>query len=459
MARFRLSAGVGVALVMALSLALASLTHPASAWSAPNDPGFGKQYGPAQVGAIDAWTRTTGKGVTVAIVDSGVDIQHPEFKGKLTIVPGSDLADNDDNPDDDSGLKDGEGKLVKGHGSGGAGVIGAVTNNATGIAGVAPDVKIMPLKVFPSDPNAGLVQLATSVPRAIKMAVDNGAKVINLSIGGAFKFNNSSLVGLIETPCKNAYDTGALCVVSSGNDRANQTASGYARDFAALLVAANDKDGKPASFAQNADTQWALTAPGVQVYTTSALEINDGYATVNGTSFSAPHASGVAALLFGQGLKVDQVVKKMLDTATSIGEPTRNGAGIVNAAAATGAEITDPPASAQQGPSGSGGSVLLPKSATRTTLAPKATATTKPAAVQGPKPTAAAGTPTTAGPGSNEDFAADFANSSGDQLANGSAKKSADTGNLAFYTAATFAGVLFLGTGITTVGRFRRRKA
>lgn len=446
---------------MALSLGLASLAPPAFAWSAPNDPGFGKQYGPAQVDAVDAWTKSTGKGVTVAIIDSGVDVQHPEFKGKLTILPGSDLADNDDNPDDDSGLKDGEGKLVKGHGSGGAGVIGALTNNGEGIAGIAPDVKIMPLKVFPSDPNASTFNLVTAVVRAIKMATDNGAKVINLSLGGEFKFGtgNDTLVGGIETPCTDAYNRGTLCVVSSGNARAKQTASGYAHDFNAMLVSANDKDGKPADFAQNADTKWAISAPGVQVYTTTALEIQGGYWTVNGTSFSAPHVAGVAALLFAQGLSIDQVIKKMLDTATSIGEPTRNGAGIVNAAAATGATVTDAPPSAQ---SSSGGSVLLPKAATRTTLAPKTTNPPKQGAATPPSPQATAapagGPPTTKHPGNSQDFAADLANSSSDQLASGTAKKSTDTGKLAFYAASTFAGVLFLGTGLTTIGRLRRRR-
>src|SRR5207248_2655146 len=128
---------------------------------------------------------------------------------------------NDDNPDDDSQQKDGEGKVVQGHGTHVAGIAAAITDNGVGIAGVAPAAKIMPLKVFPTSPNAPLVDVLTAVPNAIRYAVDNGAKVINLSLGDALPGN--ALVGTIETPCANAYQRGALCVVASGNSGDNSS--------------------------------------------------------------------------------------------------------------------------------------------------------------------------------------------------------------------------------------------
>ena len=421
---------------------VAVAVQPAVAWNDPNDPEWKVQYGPVQIGAPDAWAKSTGAGVIVAVIDSGVDVDHPDLKPKL--VAGRDFADGDDNPDDDSPLQDGEGKYVLGHGTGGAGVIGAVTNNGVGIAAVAPDVKIMPLKVFPSSENESLLSLASSVPAAIRYAVDNGAKVINLSLG---TFSFGFLGGFIETPCQDAYSRGALCVVSSGNHRKDQPESGYARNLQGLLVAATNDQGKATDFAQNADTQWSLTAPGQRIRTTATVE-QGGYQTVDGTSFSAPHASGVAALLFAQGLPVDQVVRRMLDTATSIGEPNRNGAGIVNATAAVGATTTEPPNS----PSAS---VLLPNAVGRTTVPPRS-ATTAPDQGDG-EGGATATTESTLPPEDDpDDFAADLAGAETtgavDEFAG---NRPDDVENLKLYSLGS---VVFLVLAIVGVGLWSRSR-
>lgn len=303
---------------------------PAGAAAAyPNDEQWRRQWGPEQIGVPWAWEASAGDGVVIAVVDSGVDMQHPEFEGKLT--QGYDFADNDPDPDDDSELEDGAGVKVKGHGTHVAGIAAAHANNGEGVAGVAPAARIMPLKVFPS---RGSTLGFTAVPQAIRYAVDQGAQVINLSLG-TFE-TGVSLVGFTQTACADAFQRGALCVVASGNSGANN-GSGYPRDYQALLVTANDKKGERSGFGQRADTQWAVSAPGVEIHATWPLE-DGGYATLQGTSMAAPHAAGAAALLFAQGLSNRDVVDRLMQTARPNGPRGDVGAGIIDVAAALGQE-------------------------------------------------------------------------------------------------------------------------
>jgi subtilisin family serine protease len=324
---------LGLVFAVVVAVLPAVLSAPPAHASA--DPFYVRQWGPDDVGAPAAWSRSKANGVTIAVVDSGVDVDHPDLKAKL--VPGRDFGDNDDNPDDDSELKDGEGKVVHGHGTHVAGIAAAITDNNVGVAGVAPLAKIMPLKVFPSNPNGSLLNIASAVPSAIRYAVDNGARVINLSLGDILP--RTALIGIMETPCADAYSRGALCVVASGNSGENN-ASGYKQGAEFLLVTAHDRAGRHAGFGQHADTQWALSAPGVDIYSTFPVELGS-YATEQGTSMAAPHASGVAALLFAVGYSVGQVIERMLSTARPMGNPGVNGAGKVDAAAALG--VTPPP--------------------------------------------------------------------------------------------------------------------
>ena len=317
-----------------LFVAVALLGSAAPPAQATNDPRWGDQWGPVQMLAERAWTKTKGQGVIVAVVDSGVDLQHPDLEDKL--VDGYDYGDGDDNPDDDSPLKDGAGKLIKGHGTHVAGTIGAETDNGEGVAAVAPAAKIMPMKIFASKAGGTLATGIANVPRAISDSVSRGAKVINLSIGG---LQGTSLIGTIETPCLNAYNAGALCVVAAGNSGKGKP-SGYDHGVSFLNVTANDVNRNRAGFGQNADTQWALSAPGVDIMSTYPVE-SGAYVKNQGTSMAAPHAAGAAALLFAQGLNNKQVVEKLLNTATPSNDAGM-GRGIVNAGAATGAEA--PPA-------------------------------------------------------------------------------------------------------------------
>ena len=321
-------------LAMATGLSLAALA-PASA---SNDPDYDKQYGVSQVNAPSVWAqKTKGEGVIIAVVDSGVDVDHPDLRAKL--VAGRDFSDNDNNADDDSELKDSSDASVKGHGTHVAGIAAAITDNGVGVAGVAPDAKIMPLKVFPS--GSGSTFGFAAVPNAIRYAVDNGARVINLSLG---TFDTGvPLLGFTQTPCSDALSRGALCVVASGNSGAANP-SGYPRDYPGLIVTANDKSGNHAAFGQKADTQWALSAPGQGNWSTVPVE-QGGYGNKSGTSMAAPHAAGVAALLFAtmkppaNAAGVQQVIDRMLSTARPMGDPGTNGAGRIDAAAAVGVPV------------------------------------------------------------------------------------------------------------------------
>ena len=440
----------------AAAFALALLPGAASAWTAPNDDLFSQQYGPVQIGAPDAWSKTTGKGVIVAVVDSGVDVDHADLKSKL--VKGRDFGDGDDNADDDSqyvATENGRPKPMRGHGTHVAGTIAAVTNNREGVAGVAPDAQIMPLKIAETNDIGNWTQ---TVPQAIRYAVDNGAKVINLSITSYISPLGLVKLDSLEGPCNDAFQRGALCVIASGN-AGESRGSGYTRDVNALIVTANDSQGKHAPFGQKADTKWALSAPGVAILSTYPVE-DGSYKETQGTSMAAPHAAGVAALLFAQGMSAGEVVQRMLDTAIDMGNPSINGAGIVDAAAATGVARTDAPA--EQPQSTPQGSVLLPKAATRTTLPPKApsgaTATTATPKPGDPAPPPATEDPN-AGLESEDSFASDLTEGGGDELAGEPASSEGGSDDLAFYAVATIAGVLVLGTGLSAVSRLRKRTA
>jgi len=321
--------------------------------SATADPYWSRQYGPLQIGAPTAWQKATGKGVTVAVIDSGVDVDHPDLQAKL--VKGRDFACSDDNPDDDSTVKDSGGKSVKGHGTHVAGTIGAITDNNIGVAGVAPDVKLMPLKVFDtndacSSSTGGL--FATEITSAIDYAVDNGAKVINLSLIEIVPGALGLLVQSIEGRCRAAFDRGSLCVIAAGNDGSGQ-GSGYSRDLPALVVTANDKDGKHAAFGQKADTMWGVSAPGVAILNTWPMDdpAHDGYNQIQGTSMAAPHVSGAAAVLFSTGMGARAVAEKLVSTAGPARDPIIEGAGQIHLDRALGFEpvtttLKDQPAAA-----------------------------------------------------------------------------------------------------------------
>lgn len=273
----------------------------------PSDPCYRYQWHLRQVGLPDAWKLGQGEGVIVAVIDTGVS-RVPDLAG-ATFVPGYNfVADNDDARDD------------HGHGTHVAGTIAQSTNNRLGVGGVAFKASIMPLKVLSARGSGSMAAIA----QAIRFAADNGAKVINMSLGGPFP------VGAIGSAVKYAHGKGVTVIAAAGNDGKGKV--GYpARYPGVVAVAATQFDGS-ATFYSNWGPEIDIAAPGGN---TRVDQNGDGkpdgvlqntvvpgntsktdYLWFMGTSMASPHAAGVAALIVGAGVsKPDEVEAILKDTA------------------------------------------------------------------------------------------------------------------------------------------------
>ncbi|MEY2417484.1 MAG: serine protease [Actinomycetota bacterium] len=302
---------------------------------ATSDPFWAKQYGPVQIGAPTAWQKSTGKNVKAAVVDTGVDVDHPDLKPNLDLADSHDFACNDDNPDDEPA--DGGG-----HGTHVSGTIAAVANNGIGVAGIAYDAKLMVERVSLSGGGCGGVTGTglEEITQAVSYASSHGAKAINLSLGEGLHI--PGLENTVTQACEQAFRNGSLCVVAAGNSGETKS-SGYAYDFNAIVVTANDNTGAHASFGQKADTKWSVSAPGVDVLSTWPIDDpnHNGYNSIQGTSMAAPHVTGAATLLFATGMKNTDVAETLVKTAGPARDSTVEGAGIIHVDRALGFETTE----------------------------------------------------------------------------------------------------------------------
>jgi thermitase len=268
----------------------------------PNDPDFSDmtmRYGLDHVQALDAWDVITGsEEIVIAVVDSGIKVDHPEFVGRL--VPGYDFIDDDTQPDDGSG-----------HGTHVAGVIAAALDNGQGVAGVCPACRLMPVKVLNASNLGSWSQLAAG----IIFAVDNGARVLNLSLGSSV--SSETVSAAIEY----AVDHGVLIIAAAGNFGSDRPFYPAALE-GVVAVGATTMSGE----------RWAksdygsyidLTAPGDIIYSTfhDLNNIYQGYTYMTGTSMAAPFVSGVAGLLMSvkPSLTASQVTEAMLVGADDLG--------------------------------------------------------------------------------------------------------------------------------------------
>ena len=294
--------------LIASCLAIAPPVHAVA------DPLLAQQWGIFAIGADHAWATTTGRGVIVAVVDSGSG-PHPDLAENL--LPGRSILGTVE-------TQDGRDIDASGHGTHVSGIIAAVANNGIGGSGVAPNAKILPIQVLDQSGQGD----ARDVAAGVRFAADNGARVINLSLGGATE--SSSLTQAITY----ANDKGVLVVAAAGNGGAADKPKWPASLDLTLAVTAVDQANNATSFDQRGD-YIDLSAPGANIVSTAKGD----YVTLSGTSMAAGFVAGAAALLFAAEPRVTnaQVRDILLRTATDIGEPGRDvtfGAGLINMVAA-----------------------------------------------------------------------------------------------------------------------------
>jgi subtilisin family serine protease len=234
----------------------------------------------ADIKATSGWEETTGVAdVVIAVVDTGVDLTHPDLRNKV-VGPGYDFVNNDADATDDNG-----------HGTMVAGIAAAETDNYEGIAGVAWNSKILPVKVL----NAAGTGSSSGIANGILWAADRGAQVFNLSFGAPARDN------AVEDALKYAFETkGAFIAAAAGNDN---TAVYYpaAYDRYVCAVAATDYNDLRATWS-NFGAEIDVAAPGANIISTYPVAMADKfppYIWQDGTSLASAHVAGLAALIKG----------------------------------------------------------------------------------------------------------------------------------------------------------------
>ena len=305
------------------AILLTIIAAPARATT--NDPLADQQWGLTAIGAQQVWGISTGVGVLVAVLDSGTG-PHPDLDANLN--PGTAISNLNEAP----GAAD---VSVASHGTHVAGIIAAIANNSIGVVGVAPGARILPIRILDS---RGLGD-GGDVARGVRIAVDAGAKVINLSLGG--KSESKALTDAIQY----AVDRDVLVVAAAGNDGEAAAPSWPASGDTTIAVTAVDRNNVAATFDQRGE-YIDITAPGVSIFSTKTsgftcdgVAVSDGYGCISGSSMAAAFVSGSAALLFSAhpGVTAAQVRTILLTTATDIGALGRDttfGVGLVNLPAA-----------------------------------------------------------------------------------------------------------------------------
>lgn len=316
----------------------------------PNDPFYSLQWNALAIEADKAWTITTGDvGITIAVIDSGVDPDHPDLKDN--VLPMIDIlaeSGKEDTYQVDNQLIDYSGQDGNGHGTHVTGILGALINNKEGIAGIAGNINILPIKAVD---HLGKTS-STLATKAILKAIEKNVDVINLSVGGPKSEGTQALKDAVQM----AIDKGILFVSATGNasNRSKNIVSEVTVPAAypgVISVGALTKADKVADYSDGGP-EIEISAPGgsdessanriystwptYRTYEGYTEGIKGPYAAISGTSMAAPHVSAVAALLFTKepNLTAQQVRVRILASTTDVdakGFDNSTGYGKINA--------------------------------------------------------------------------------------------------------------------------------
>lgn len=351
----------------------------------PNDPYFRFQWHLEAIQAPAAWDVSTGENITVAIIDTGVSFAAPDL-ANTNRLPGYDFHNNDNDPNDDQG-----------HGTHVAGTVAQSTNNNLGVAGVAYNSRLLPVKVLGANGQGGY----DNIIRGIIYAVDQGARVINLSLAG--RQNSEALREAVQY----ASSRGVVVVAAAGNSGGAVEYPAAYDDFV-IAVGATRFDSALAAYSNFGD-QIDLVGPGGDIdvdqngdsygdgvlqQTFSSSGEGYSYRFFEGTSMASPHVAGVAALLLARQPNTSpaEIKEVLMNTARNLGPASQFGAGLIQAADALAALDSGPvtPPTGTDTPTPTPTPTMTPTPeppVTGPTDTPTATPTTTPSPPSGDTPT------------------------------------------------------------------------
>ena len=271
----------------------------------PNDKDYGTQYYLKAVNAPKAWGITTGNSFLVGVLDTGVDNNHPDLKGKATSGTDNDSIDLND---------------TIGHGTEVSGIIAANTNNSQGIAGVSWNTKIVALKITDEFGQARV----SNVVNALDQAYEKNVKIVHISL------STNQFSQTLKNAIAQAQSRGLLVISTSGNSGVEELR--YPAAFDGVIGVGAVDNNNQLEFYSTTGEHLDLVAPGEQIYTTS---LDSSYSKVTGTSFAAPQVSGAAALIWSiaPDLTNNEVREILTNSADDLGNPGKDkqfGSGILN---------------------------------------------------------------------------------------------------------------------------------
>ena len=291
-----------------------------------NDPQTSGQYSLDRMRVRDAWALSTGASNAIAVLDTGVQFNHPDLVGRL--LGGYDFVNGDADPSDDNG-----------HGTWVSGIIAANANDGYGIAGISWSDKILPVKIMNGEGTGSTANLLT----AIRWSADQGAKVINMSVGG-FPYSQA-----MQDAVNYAWSKGAVLIGAAGNNRREENFYPASFDNVVSVSATQPEDefSNWSSWGPKVD----VSAPGSSVLTTNCYVCTYGghntwgsHTYISGTSFATPNVAGVVALMRARypSYTPQQIVDRLFATVDDLGYPgydVKYGRGRVNAYRALGASV------------------------------------------------------------------------------------------------------------------------